>query len=95
MTTLGLDLCLAASVVAAWLGCLGFLRLRSELDRLHCITFVNVTAAPMIVAAAFFAEGVTPRTVKLAALAVMLLLTGAAMSHAAGRALALRDGPRA
>ncbi|HEX4765240.1 MAG TPA: monovalent cation/H(+) antiporter subunit G [Lichenihabitans sp.] len=95
MTSVGLDLCLALAVLATWLACLGFLRLRSELDRLHCVAFVNVTAVPMIAAAAFFEEGVTPRSVKLVALVIMTLLTGAAMSHAAGRALALRDGPRA
>ena len=89
------DLCLALAVLAAWLGALGFLRLRSALDRLHCTTFVLAASGPPLVLAAILDEGLTTRSIKLAALVVTLLVTGAATSHAVGRALLLRDGPHA
>ncbi len=46
-------------------------------------------------AAAFVDEGITTRSVKLAALVVVVLVMGSAVNHAAGRALLLRDGPQA
>ena len=95
MRTFALDLCLALAVLAAWLGAFGFLRLRSALDRLHCTTFVLASSGPLLALAAFLDEGLTPRSLKLTALVAILLTAGAATSHAAGRALFLRDGPQA
>ena len=89
------DCCLVLAVAAAWLGALGFLRLRSALDRLHCTTFVLASSGPLLTLAAFLHEGLTPRSLKLAVLVVALLVTGAATTHAVGRALLLRDGPQA
>ena len=48
-----------------------------------------------LAAAAFVDEGFTTRSVKLVALEILVLVTGAAVNQAAGRALALRDGPQA
>ena len=95
MRTIALDLCLALAVGAAWLGALGFLRLRSPLDRLHCTTFVLASSGPLLGFAAILDEGLTTRSIKLVVLVVALLCTGAATSHAVGRALYLRDGPQA
>lgn len=95
MTGLLVDACLALSVLSAWLGCLGALRLSSALDRLHAVAFVNVAAGVPLAIAGLLADGLSPRSVKLAALVVLVLATGAAGTHAAGRALLLRDGPQA
>ena len=89
------DLCLGLAVLSAWIGCFGALRLRSALDRLHAVTFVNAAAGVLVAAAAFLADGVSTRSVKLAGLVAFVLVTGSAVSHAAGRALARRDGPGA
>ena len=89
------DLCLALAVLCAWIGCFGALRLRTALDRLHAVAFVNAGAGLPVAIAAFLADGISTRSVKFACLAAFVLVTGAAVSHAAGRALALRDGPQA
>ena len=95
MKAAALDICLAVAVASVWLGCFGALRLRSALDRLHAVAFVNAAGGIAIAAAAFVDEGVTTRSVKLAALVVVVLVMGSAVNHAAGRALMLRDGPQA
>ena len=93
MRAAALDICLAIAVLAVWLGCFGALRLRSALDRLHAVAFINAAGGIAVTVAAFVDEGVTTRSVKLAALVVVVLVTGSAVNHAAGRALVLRDGP--
>ena len=90
-----LDLCLAGAVLSAWLGCFGAFRLRSALDRIHAVAFTNIAAGLFVAAAAFLADGVSSRSVKLACLVAFVAVTGAAVSHAGGRALLLRDGPQA
>ena len=95
MRPLALDLCLTLAVLAAWLGTIGFVRLRSALDRLHCATFVLASSGPLVALAAFLDEGVTTRSIKIAVLVVVLLATGAVTGHAVGRALLLRNGPQA
>ncbi len=89
------DLCLALAVLSAWLGGFGALRLRSPLDRVHAVAFVNAAGGMALALAAFLADGLSTRSVKLAGLVLAVLVAGAAISHAAGRALALRDGPQA
>ena len=89
------DLCLALAVLCCWIGGFGALRLRSALDRLHAVAFTNAAAGVFVVAAAVLAAGVSTRSVKLAGLVAFVLAAGAGVSHAAGRALALRDGPPA
>jgi multicomponent Na+:H+ antiporter subunit G len=95
VTGVAVDLCLGLAVLAAWLGALGFLRLRSALDRLHCASFVTTVSGPLLALAALLDEGVTTRSVKLLVLAVAMLLINAVTGHAVGRALLLRDGPQA
>ena len=86
---------LAALVLAAWLGCAGFARLRSPLDRLHCATFVNAACGLALVAAAFVADGASDRAFKVLLLVAASLLSGGALAHAAGRALVLRGSVEA
>ncbi len=90
MTVLA-DVLLAAAALAAWLACTGFLRLRGALDRLHCATFAACTTGPAIVLAAFASEGGSPAMAKLVFLLFCQLLSGAALSHAIGRALIWRE----
>lgn len=93
--SLAVDACLALAVLSVWVGCFGALRLRSALDRLHAVAFTNAAAGTFTAVAAFLDDGISTRSVKLACLVAFVLVTGSAVSHAAGRALALRDGPSA
>ena len=78
-------------VLATWLGAAGFARLRTPMDRMHCVTFVNVAAGLPLVVAALLSDGGSTRCGKILLIVVVNLLTGAAMSHAVGRALLVRD----
>lgn len=77
-------------VAVTWLGCLGFARLRSPLDRLHCAGFVNAAAGTLLAAVAFAADGPSDRAFKVLLSVAVSLLAGAALSHAVGRALLYR-----
>ena len=90
MTRVALDGLLGLAVLSAWLGCAGFLRLRTALDRMHCVAFVYATAGSALTVAAFVSDGASDRALKVLLLTVAGLVTGAAMSHATGRALLLR-----
>jgi multisubunit Na+/H+ antiporter MnhG subunit len=89
--TLAAHVLLAAAVLAVWLGCIGFARLSSALDRLHCATFVAVAAGPAILLAGFLTEGGAASVVKVLFLLGCFLLSGAALSHAIARAVTWRD----
>lgn len=84
------DVLLALATLGVWLGCLGFVRLRGALDRLHCATFVASTAGPAVLLATFATEGASASVVKVVFLVVCLLLSGAVLSHAVARALTWR-----
>jgi multisubunit Na+/H+ antiporter MnhG subunit len=94
MIAAAIDVLLALAVVAVWLGCLGFARLEAARDRLHCVAFVAATAGPLLTAAAFVADGVSDRALKVLAVTVIALLGGAASSHATARALLERGAAR-
>jgi multicomponent Na+:H+ antiporter subunit G len=81
------DLLLAIMVAAVWLGCLGFARLHTAFDRLHCVGFVGVAAGFPLLLAAWLSQGSSAGIAKLAFLIACLLFNGAALSHATGRAL--------
>jgi multicomponent Na+:H+ antiporter subunit G len=85
---------LAVMVLAAWLGCAGFARLRTPFDRIHCVAFVNATSGTALVLAAFLSDGASDRAWKILLVVGVNLLAGAAMSHAVGRALLLRGSRR-
>lgn len=90
MKTVVIDALLILAVLNTWLGCLGFVRLRTAFERLHCVTFVNAGAGLPIVVAAFVADGASDRALKILLLACLQLLAGAALAHASGRVLLLR-----
>ena len=81
----------AVLVAVTWLGCLGFARLRSPLDRLHCASFVNVAAGGVMVVLAFVADGSSIRAWKVLVLVAASVVGGAVLSHAAGRAILYRE----
>lgn len=81
---------LAVLVAAVWLGCLGFARLRTPLDRLHCVTFVNVVAGAALSVTAFLADGPSTRAFKILLIALVSAGFGSALSHAVGRSLWMR-----
>lgn len=91
MKEIAIDALLAFSVLACWLGTLGFLRLRTALDRLHCVTFINAASGTTLLAAALLADGPSDRVAKIAVLAAAVLWVGAGLAHATGRALSLRE----
>lgn len=79
------------AVAITWLGVAGFWRLRTALDRLHCVTFVNAAAGGALFCAALAHDGFSARLLKFAFLLVGTLAGGAALAHASGRALWLRE----
>lgn len=81
---------LTIAVLCAWLGCLGFARLASPYDRLHCVTFVSVTAGAAVTVAAFWADGASDRTLKVLLFLLLTLANGAAVAHASSRAIMRR-----
>ncbi len=84
------DALLLLAMLCAWLGCAGFVRLRGPLDRLHCVAFVNVTVGATLTLAAFAADGVSTRSLKVLLILALTLLAGAAGTHVTGRALLRR-----
>ncbi len=93
MTAIAVDALLLLGVVCVWLGCAGFLRLRDPLDRLHCVAFVTITVSLALTLAGFVADGLSSRSIKILAIAMLMLLGGAAGTHVAGRALVQRRAP--
>jgi multicomponent Na+:H+ antiporter subunit G len=86
-----IDVLLAVAVLSVWLGCVGFMRLPAPMDRLHCVAFVNVTVGLTLTVAAFVADGLSTRSIKVLAITVLSLLAGAASSHVVGRMLLQRS----
>lgn len=84
---------LVVGIAATWLGAAALLRLR-PLARLHTVAFVNVAAGGAITAAAWAAEGPSPRTAKVLLIWLVLLVSGALASHVTGRAIHVRGGER-
>lgn len=88
--TMLIDALLGLLVAVTWLGCLGFARLRTPLDRLHCASFVNAAAGVLLAVTAFVADGASDRAFKILLMVAVTLVSGAALSHALGRALLYR-----
>ena len=85
------DILLGLAVLSAWIGALGFARLTSALDRLHCVGFTTIAAGLPLVLAAFVADGPSTRAFKLLLLWLVALIAGAALNQAAARAIFTRD----
>jgi len=85
---------LALALLCAWLGAIAFARMRTDLDRMHVVTFVNFTAGGAMVLAVWLADGISARAWKCLLLWGVMLLSGALLAHASGRALLVRHGRR-
>ena len=85
------DVLLAFIVASAWIGAIGFARLTSPLDRLHCVTFAYVGCALPLALVAFVADGASTRAFKILLLVVVSLVVGASVNQAVARAIFVRD----
>jgi multicomponent Na+:H+ antiporter subunit G len=92
--SIAIDALLALAVVIAWLGTTAFIRLCTPFERLHVVTFLNVTVIGAVMVAAFVADGISSRALKCALIWAATLASGALVSHVTGRALHLREGER-
>ena len=92
--SLGVALCLALAVLSAWIAAAALWRLRTPLERLHAVTFVNVAGGGAVLLAAGLTDGLSPRVLKCAAIWLAILLIGALLVHVTGHALHIRDGER-
>ena len=91
MREIVVDVLLALAVASAWLGAIGFARLASSLDRLHCATFTTLGAGLPIVIAAFVEDGMAQRPFKILLLFAVALVAGASVNQAIARAIFTRD----
>nr|WP_246482116.1 monovalent cation/H(+) antiporter subunit G [Methylorubrum zatmanii] len=82
------------AVASVWIAALALWRLRTALERLHTVTFVNVAGGGAVLLAAWLTDGLSPRALKCAAIWLATVLVGALLSHVSGHALHLRDGER-
>ena len=85
------DLLLAFALAAAWLRAIGFARLKSSMDRLHCATFTTVGAGIPFALAAFAEDGASQRSFKILLLVVVAVVAGASVNQAIARAIFTRD----
>ena len=85
-----MDVLLGLALIAAWLGAIGFARLRSSLDRLHCASFTTLGAGLPVVVAAFVADGPSQRAFKILLMFAVALVAGASVNQAIARAIFTR-----
>ncbi len=85
------DFLLVVMVAAAWLGALGFARLRTALDRVHCVAFVNALCGVALLGAALLDDGLSDRVFKTLLIVALNLLAGSAVSHVTGRMIMQRN----
>lgn len=83
---------LGLAVGTTWLSALALLRQPHALDRLHAVSFLNVATGVLVSAAGFAADGISGRSLKILFMMIVLIGAGAVLSHAAGRALLMREG---
>ncbi|MFB0490415.1 multicomponent Na+:H+ antiporter subunit G [Methylobacterium sp. OAE515] len=83
---------LALAVAVTWLAALVLWRLPRALDRLHALSFLNVAASGLVTAAAFLADGLSGRSLKILVMMVVFLAWAAVLSHVSGRAVLMREG---
>ncbi|KST56628.1 cation:proton antiporter [Methylobacterium sp. GXS13] len=90
--TLAIGLLLSLTIAITWLASLALWRLPRALERLHVLAFLNVTTSVLVTAAAFLADGVSGRSVKILLIMVVFLAWAAVLSHVSGRAMLMREG---
>ena len=90
--SVAIGLLLGLAVAVTWLASLALWRLPQALDRLHVLAVLNVAASVLVTAAAFLADGVSGRSVKILVMMVVFLGWAAVLSHVSGRAVLMREG---
>lgn len=91
---IAVDVLLAFAVISAWLAALAFVRLRTPIERLHTVAFVNVVTGAAITLAALLSDGISDRSGKVVLLWLMTVGAGALIAFRLARALHLRGGER-
>lgn len=89
-----IDALLAFAVLSAWIGAIAFLRLRTSLERLHVVTFVNIAAGGAIILAAVLHDGLSARSLQCIFVWIVIVTMGALLAHATASALHMREGER-
>ncbi|TXM67239.1 monovalent cation/H(+) antiporter subunit G [Methylobacterium sp. WL120] len=90
--SVAIGLLLGLTVIVTWFATFALWRLPRALDRLHVLAFLNVTTSVLVTAAAFLADGVSGRSVKILLTMVVFLAWAAVLSHVSGRAVLMREG---
>ena len=83
---------LGLTVAVTWLAAIAVWRLPRALDRLHALAFLNVAASGLVTVAAFLADGISGRSLKILLMMVVFLAWVAVLSHVSGRAVLMREG---
>ena len=83
---------LGLMVAVTWLAALALWRLPRALDRFHALAFLNVAASGLVTVAAFLADGISGRSLKILVMMVVFLGWAAVLSHVSGRAVLMREG---
>ncbi|SDM43201.1 multicomponent Na+:H+ antiporter subunit G [Methylobacterium phyllostachyos] len=87
-----IGLFLGLAVAASWLAALALWRLPRALDRLHALSFLNVTGSVCVTVAAFLSDGISGRSLKILVMMSVYLAWAALLSHVSGRAVLMREG---
>jgi multisubunit Na+/H+ antiporter MnhG subunit len=91
MSSVIVDVLLAAGVGLVVVASLAALRFRSVFQRLHYLTVVTSLAGPLVAVAVLVADGIGLTAVTVVLIAVLLAFTGPVLSAATGRLNAQRD----
>ena len=91
MRGVAIDLFLAFAVLSAWLASVGFLRFGRPLARLHWVAFVNAVTGTAVTLAVWLQDGFSDRALKVLVMYALLIVSGSATTHAAGRAIFSRS----
>jgi multicomponent Na+:H+ antiporter subunit G len=83
---------LALAVAVTWLAALAQWRLPRALDRFHALAFLNVASSILVTFAAFLADGISGRSLKILVMMIVFLAWAAVLSHVSGRAVLMREG---
>ena len=94
MTGVVVAVLLALGVAAVALSCLGVLLMRTPLDRLHFTTPANSLGPVLIAVAVLVEEPLSSAGVKAVLVALLILITAPALSHATARAERVREQGR-
>lgn len=91
MTAVLGDVCLGLGVAVALVCCLGLLRMRTPLDRLHFTAPAATLAAGLVAAAVLLDHPDLQAGLKAVGIAVLLTLGGTVTTHMLARAIRARD----